>query len=684
MTIERFALCLRVSVVQGLLVLLSIVSAAPGQAMERMVVTATRSERAQLDAPAAVSLVERGDIQTAQPTFSLAESLRRVPGLLVQDAGNYAQDVRLQIRGFGTRSGFGIREIRLIVDGLPETLPDGQSQVDTLDLGAIESIEVLRRPAAALYGNASGGVVRMTTLEGPDEPWVDVRVLGGSYDTQKYQLRGGGRSGDWKLTTHAARFQIDGYRDHSASRSTLANVKLRRDLKHGSLTLLLNAVDAPLADDAGGLTRAQADDDPRQARDVNVALDAGESLQQVRGGAVFEHDLGGGNLSAYAYLLYRDFENRLPVSPAAGAGIVSFDRVSPGGGVQYARDVEWLGLTHALTLGSDVQYQDDDRQRHLNVDGEPGDLALDQREQVTGSGVYAQDAWRWRDDLEWIVGVRFDSVRFETDVHYDTTGEGTSGTRTLDAWSPSAGVRYRPLPQLGLFASLTTAFQTPTTTELANPDTGGLSQDLDPQTSTGAELGGRLHLGPVDLGLAGFFIRLEDSIVRFESESGRDAYRNAGRSRRFGLEGDWDADLGYGVRWVGALTWIDAEFRDYRTGAGTFDGNDEPGIPAWQVFQEVRYEHPLGAFAAADLFVVDELYVDDANRLTSERQELVGLRLGWEWEHGPWTLTPFVALSNLFDQRYDGTVRINALGDRAFEPGPGRAVVGGVGVQLLL
>ncbi len=666
------------------LVFMLLVALRPLHAMEQMVVTATRSEQPRLEAPGAVAVVDADDIETARPTLSLGESLRRVPGLLVQDGGNYAQDLRLQIRGFGTRSGFGIREIRLIVDGLPETLPDGQSQVDTLDLGAIAAIEVLRRPAAALYGNASGGVVRLTRREGPDQPWFDVRVLGGSFDTQKYQLRGGGRSGAWKVSTHAARFTTGGYRDHAASRSSIANVNLRRDFARGRLTLLLDAVDAPLADDPGGLTREQADADPRQARDVNVALDAGESLQQARLGSVLDYDLAGGDLSAYGYVLYRDFENRLPIAPAAGAGIVTFDRISPGGGVQYVRDVDWWGQRLTWTVGSDVQYQDDDRQRYENVGGERGYLALDQDERVTASGVYAQTAWHWRDDVEILVGLRYDSVHFDTEVHYDTTGEGSSGTRTMDALSPSTGLVWRPLQQLGLFASLTTAFQTPTTTELALPDSGGLSDDLDPQRSTGAEIGGRWLSHRLDVGLAGFFLRVEDAILRFESASGRDAYRNAGRSRRFGVEADWSAAVVHGLRWLGAVTWMDAEFRDYTTGAGDFAGNDEPGIPGWQVFQELRYQHELGAFVAAEAFLVDALYVDDANQLKSERQELVGLRLGWDWSHGPWRLTPFISLSNLLDRDYDGTVRLNAVGGRAFEPGAGRAVIGGMGVQLLL
>lgn len=653
--------------------------------IDRVVVTATRSEQRLGEAPASVSVIDRREIDEGHPEIDLDEPLTRVPGLLIRNSRNYAQDLRLQIRGFGARAAFGIREIRVLVDGLPETLADGQTQLDNVDLGAIERVEVLRRSSASLYGNASGGVLQLFTSDGPAEPLVEVRALGGSFGTRKYQVRSGGRRGKWNAFAHLARFETSGYREHSRARSTNGTFKLGYELGTDTdLTILVNGVDAPVADDPGGLTRDEANADPESARDLNVRLDAGEEVRQGRIGLVLDHRGSITDVQAYAYALQRDFENRLPVPAAQGAGIVHFDRFSPGAGLRMQRRVTVLGFTQELTLGSDLQYQDDDRARFANIDGERGRLLLRQRERVTATGVYGRDSVALGDRAEVFAGVRFDVFRFDVDVHKDANGDAIAGNRILRAWSPSAGASYRPSANTTLFASVSSAFQTPTTTELADPDRGGFNPDLKPQQSLGGELGGRYESAGASLGATAFYLDVDDQIVRFESESGRDAYRNAGRSRRFGLElnGRWRCVRS--VTWTGALTWIDTRFRRYSTDEGDFAGNREPGTPEWQVFQELRWQHPGGTFVAADLFAIGDVFVDDANRVRSDGYALVGARAGREFVVGRWTLSPFVALTNLLDERYDGTVRLNALGGRYFEPGPGRAFVVGMGVAAEL
>jgi iron complex outermembrane receptor protein len=660
-------------------------AAADAPPLDEIVVTGSRTGRPLAQSSPALSVVDRHDVEDGRAAISLDESLARVPGLYVQNSGNFAQDLRLQIRGFGTRAAFGIREIKVFVDGLPETLPDGQTQVDAIDLGAIERIEVLRRPAGALYGNASGGVIQLFTAEGSDEPEVNVRALGGSFGRARYQASGGGRHGPWKLFAHVARTETDGHRDHAAARSTSGLLKLRYDIDDRTdLTFLVHAVDAPIAEDPGALTRAEADADPGAARELNVLLDAGEAVREARAGMVLHHDGSIGRVSAYAYGACRDFENRLAVRPEQGAGIVAFDRFSPGAGAQVERPFTLFGSDQKLLLGFDLQHQDDDRIRFTNVDGQRGELLLAQRERVSAAGAYLQHTVDVRDDVELFAGARFDAIRFDVDVDFDATDSPSAGNRTLDAWSPVGGLRVQATPLLAFFASVSTAFQTPTTTELADPDGGGFDPDLEPQTSLGYDLGARFTAERVQLGLAGFFLRVEDQILRFESESGRDDYRNAGRSRRFGIEADAQWSIGRGFVWSSALTWLETEFRDYTTVAGDFAGNEEPGTPSWQVFQELRWDHASGVFAAADAFVVDDLYVDDANQVRSEGYALVGARAGWEIARGAWTFAPFVGLTNLLDERYDGTVRLNALGGRYFEPGPGRAFVIGIGVGAAL
>lgn len=652
--------------------------------IERLVVTATRHEAAMAGVPASISVIGVEDIQDARPTVSLSESLNRVPGVFVQDSGNFAQDVRIQIRGFGTRAAFGIREIRVLVDGLPETFADGQTQLDAVDLGSIGRIEVLRDTASSLYGNAAGGVIQLFTEDGPEAPWAATRLTAGSFGLRKLQLKGGGRSGGTHVYVNGSHLHLSGYRDQSESVATLGTVKVRRDLgAHTAVTVLFNAVDAPVAEDPGGLTRQQTRDDPAQAQAANVRFDAGEMVRQARIGLVLHHRGAPHDLSGHAYLLHRDFENRLAFE---NQGVVGFERFSPGAGLHYSYDAPVAGVSQRLSVGLDAQHLDDDRSRHDNLEGRRGSLRVRQTERVTSVGPYLLEAVRITEDVEVSAGVRHDRVRFDVEVDFDNTGASAGGgARTLSQWSPGGGLRWTPRRDLTLFGKLGTSFQVPTTTELANPRGGGLNPAVGPQSAVGYETGARFKRRRIEAGVAAFLIDVDDELIPFEDPvSGRTAFRNAGRSRRRGLEVDWSAEIYGGVRWRGAATWIDAEFRQYEVDGQDLGGNREPGIPPWFVFQQIVCRHRSGAFAALEAFLVDGYHVDDANRTRTRAYELVSLRIGMQRRRGRWTFEPFVGFDNLLDQEYDGTVRLNAAAGRYFEPAPGFNVFGGLSVSALL
>lgn len=647
--------------------------------LEPVVVTATRLEQPLGDVPASVGIVEGVDVQGGQRGNGLQESLDRVPGVLVQNADNFAQDVRIQIRGFGTRAAFGIREVRVLLDGFPATQPDGQTQIDDIDLGSIRRLEVLRGPAGALYGNASGGVIQLFSEDAPPVPTATLDLSGGSYGFGKYQLEGGTRAGPASAYAFGSFLQLGGYRQHSDTDSGTWLAKLRYDVGDATaLTLLVNGVDTPVANDPGGLTKQQVAEDPRQARDLNVRLDAGETVQQNRVGATLAHRAAASDLDLYAYVITRDFDNALPIAPATGDGIVAFDRLAPGGGGRWTWFAPVLGVDQTLTLGLDLQYQDDDRRRYPNLDGARGTLSLRQREQVGSVGPYLREAVMLRPDLELSAGLRYDAVFFDVDV--DTPADSTeSGSRTFEQLSPTGGIRWtwldgRPavLDDLSLFATIGTAFQTPTTTELVSPSGVGFNPDIQPQTSVTYELGGRARWPRGLITEAStYYIEVDDELVQFESAGGHAAFRNAGHSRRYGLELDWQARPLAPLRWSGAVTLIKSEYTDYQVGEQSFAGNDEPGIPQWWIFQELRYDHPLGIFAAVEAYLVDGYFVNDANTASTSAYELLNLRLGYQVDIGDhWSVAPYVGFNNLANQSYIGTARLNALGGRYFEPAP--------------
>jgi iron complex outermembrane receptor protein len=632
----------------------------------------------------------------------LEEVLDRVPGVLAQSSQNFAQDVRIQIRGFGTRSAFGIREIKVLLDGIPITGPDGQTELDDIDLGAMRRIEVLRGPAGALYGNASGGVIQFFTEDAPEVPTQEVILTGGSYGLGKYEVKGGARTERAQLFFTGSYLQLDGYRDHSATQSGNLTGTARYQLTDSTdVTVLFTGVDSPLAQDPGALTQQQVDQNPRQARNLNVQLDAGEAVQQARLATLVHQGGEWSDLWAYAYGVYRDFDSNQPIPPptpsmdmqppnGASAGVVTFTRNSPGCGVRGEYHRPLFGLKQSLSSGFDFQYQDDNRHRSLNENGSRGALALHQSEGVTAVGPWIREAVYLRDDLEISAGARYDWLRFNVDVHYPPHS-GESDSRVMDAWSPAGGIRWTPqwgldrpvwAPDLSLYFNVGTAFQSPTTTELTNPNAPGFNPDISPQTSITYELGARAeHLPRLSSGVAAYLIDVSNELVPFESPSGRTAFRNAGSSQRLGLELNWDAALLPPLRWSGAVTLLDAKYTQFKLNGQSLAGNDEPGIPSWWIYQELEYRHAIGFFAAVEAFLVDGYAVNDQNTASTSSYELVNLRGGYEHSFGDhWTFGTFVGFGNLTDANYIGTVRINALAGRYFEPAPEFNVYGGIGV----
>ena len=663
-----------------LLLIASLAAAQDSAQLDPIVVTASRSRQSLRDVPASVSIVDQQDVQEARPTLGIDEALNRVPGVFAQSSANFAQDVRLQIRGFGARAEFGVREVKVLVDGLPETLADGQTELDGVDMGAIGRIEVLRGPASSLYGNASGGVIQLFTEEPPDRPRTEARATWGSFGYGKYQVKGGGKVGGLGAFVHASHLELQGYRDHSSGRATTATAKLRYDVDADtSVTLLLNAVDAPKGDDPGGLKRDEADTSPRMASPRNVQFDAGEEVQQGRIGAVAVHVFAASELAAYAYALYRDFSNRLPIGPptaAAQGGAVAFHRFAPGAGLRYVAGGRLLGLQHTFSAGLDAQHQDDDRRRYSNLNGQRGELGLVQHEEVSSIGPYLREAVQLTDRIELNLGLRYDAVRLAVDVDLPASSDA-GGSRTLSAWSPSGGLLYRARPDTSVFLNVGSAFQVPTTTELANPAGAGFNPDVDPQQALSTEVGARVEGQGWSGGLSGFFIDVDDVLVRYETaeQPGRSFFRNAAHARRFGVEIESQVLLLPELRWSSALTAMQTQFSE---------GPAEPGVPPWQVYQELRYEHRSGLFGAVEAFAVDGYAVESSGRARARGYELCNLRSGYRWKSGPWSLEPFVGIANVTDTNYDARVRINDANLRFFEPGPGRSAYGGLVINAAL
>jgi len=651
-----------------------------GSSLAPVTVTTRRIAEDRDKAPAAVGVVAGDDIQGGRQQLGLGESLVRIPGLFSQNQFNFAQDLRLSSRGFGARSGFGIRGLKVYVDGIPATLADGQTQVDSIDPGTIGRIEVMRGPASSLYGPAAGGVIHIATEDAPEDPFVEGRATFGEYGFQKYQLKAAGRTSSLGYVASLSHLQLDGYRDHSGARSSILNTRFSWRIDDSSdLFVVVNAVDSPKAGDPGGLTREQLRGDRRQASPRNLLFDAGEELDQQKLGLLYRRSLGEKHeISVRNYYVLRDLDNRLPF---VEGGSVALDRFFAGGGLQYTYTDTVLGAPAWFVAGLDLDAQRDDRRRFDNLFGSRGALTLDQDEDVTAFGVYAQNRVRLPWNLELSGGVRYDRVVFQVDDHLLSDGDQSDRIH-FDQLSPAVALVWSPIPELNAYANLSTSFETPTTTELANPfGTGGFNSDLDSQKSINYEIGLKgLVPGRLRYDVALFHVEVDDELVPFEQpdQPERSFFRNAGRSTRNGLEAGLGVELLPGLVAELAYTYSDFSYDRYQTPVGVFDGNRIPGIPRNQLFGEVSYRHPSGFFAAWDALYVDDLFADDANTVRSGGYWLSNLRIGRRFRRGRFAITPFAGVNNLFDREYNGNVRINATGGRYFEPAPKRNFYGGL------
>lgn len=620
----------------------------------------------------AVTTVERGPGDAA-PTATLGALLENVPGVFAASRFNAAQDLRMSVRGFGARGNFGIRGIRIFLDGLPLTLPDGQSAVDEVDPGALAGAIVRRGPAGALYGAAAGGVVHLTSPALFAERGWHAGLGGGSWGAFDARAGGSRLEGRHAMDLSVSSRGRDGYREHSNRlHHRLAWRYGFRPTPGQRLELSLHAVDSPFARDPGGLTATERKDDRRAASPLHQAFDAGEEVRQLRLGLDWRQGLaGGGRLRVGGYGLDRDFANLLPFSATA------LEREAGG----LTMEVEQTG-TAALgpwrwVVGAEADLQDDRRRRFTNSGGNRGPVTARQRERVTALGLFSQLTLSPTPRLDVGLGLRADRVEIDFDDRFKADGDG-SGTRTFDEASPSLGASWRFAPRSRGFVRLGSTFETPTTTELANPrGAGGFNAALEPQRAVGIEGGLRWDDGwgnSVEVAL--YHTRLRDQLVArpIPGQQGRFFFVNAAASRYTGAELDLRRRLAPGWRAHLAASVARLRFDEFRDGAGNvFDGNRIPGVPEGQLTAGLAYEGALG-WGEMGYRWVGTRHGDDANSVRVDDYQVVDVTVGRRFRSAGTGLEVTLGIDNLLNERYDDNLRINAAGGRYFEPAPERSI----------
>ena len=650
--------------------------------------------RSPLELPYAISSIRPDSLLPGQTHALVDQTLSLIPGLTVANRNNPTQDARVSIRGFGARSAFGVRSIRVLRDGMPLTLPDGQTPIDYLDLETVGRVETIRGTASALYGNASGGVIDLRSAAPPTTPLaIQARSWTGGYGLRRTAGLFGGSVGSASYMGNMGRTTSGGYRSYAHQRLTNAFVRVGTDVGGTQLSVVGLGLDMPVAENPGALTQIQLDTNPRMADPLSVSKRARKAVHQVQIGVSARRALAGdGDVLAQAYGGGRSLYNPLTFA------IVRVDRSSGGASLRATVPIGAGELRHRITVGADAQRLSDARKNWANCNAvttanancatvgvEQGRLQLDQREIVTSLGPYI------RDELELgrvrgTAGARWDNTEFEVRDAFLTDGRDDSGSRSMRALSPMTGVAFRLTPLHSAYANVSTAFETPTTTELGNQADGsaGLNRDLKPQYSTTYEAGVKgFGFSRLEYDIALFTTNVRDELIPFDIGSGRTAFRNAGRTRRRGAEASLETEAGP-LAFTTAYTYSHFRFADFTTGtpATQLAGKLIPGVPEQQLQASVTWRMPR-AFVVADWLAKSSVFVNDANAAAAPGYAVTNLRAGATAAFGggrPW-LTPVVGVQNVFDRKYVGSVAVNAAGTvttaKFYEPGPGRTLFAG-------
>ena len=665
-------------------------------ALEQVVVTATRAPEARFDVAAAVDRVESGRIHDGQLEVNLSESLAAVAGVNAAARQNYAQDLQLSVRGFGARSAFGVRGIRLYTDGIPATMPDGQGQVSHFDLGGIDHIEVLRGPYSALYGNSSGGVIAAYTADPPSDGRIDATLAAGSLGLRRAQLALAGPIAGGGAIIDASHFETDGYRRHGAARRDAANAKLQWQFDEATrLTVTGNVFDSPEAQDPLGLKRAQLQADPRQAGDNAVAYDTRKSVAQQQLGAELRHDAGGAGLyTLVAYAGHRattQFQatpQAAQGSPRHPGGVVDLGRNYRGLDLRWQLDRQRASGRWRLIAGLAHDGLDEARRGYLNFDGTAlgvqGELRRNEANRVYDLDQYAQVQWLARGGWNALAGLRHSVVSVRSENFYGNLAGTTSAVR-YSAANPVAGIVWPLRPGLNAYAAYGRGFETPTLNELAYRSTdgslAGLNTTLRASRSDNGEFGLKFREAGWSGELAAFRTRATDELAVLASASGRSVYTNIPQTLRRGIEASLRSAPERALAGEIAWTRLDATVqRDYQGCAGlpcapvtVLRGSVLPAVPRESLYASLTGRLPgRGLAATLEALHRDRIAVNDLDADYAAGYWVANAHLDLAQETARWRIGESLRIDNVFDRSYVGSVIVNDSNARYFEPAPGR------------
>ncbi len=637
--------------------------------------------------PSTISVLGRRDLTEGEQQVNLSETLNQVPGLIVNNRQDYAQDMQLSIRGFGADSPFGVQGVQMTLDGIPLTMPDGQSQSQTIDLPMIGAMKIIKGPFAALYGNAAGGVIQAYTEPAPQPAALRLGTWLGAWNTRQTTLIGGGSSGSVDGIAGITDFRTDGWRQHSAATRRQFNTVLHWNAGDDNrYSLVFNALNQD-AQDPGGLTLSEYQSNPRQANGLMLQYDTRKSVRNRQTGLSWQHRFDAADtLQLSVYGGTRRITQYLPFSgsyPSSAGGVVSLADTFGGTRATWSHRGELAARPYTLAAGLDYARENEFRKGYVNNDGVQGDVRNDQFNTVDNIAEFVQAHWDLTPTVALSGGVRHDTVNFGSTPGVGAPpASGTGGGVHYASTDPVVGVLWRIDAANRVYADYGLGFVTPTMYQLAyRPDKlPGLNFALQPMHLHNSEIGWRGAFGTLHAQAALYRVTTDNQIIG-NTSFGRTTYSNDGGTRRYGVELSLDAQLPAHLS-----TRLSLNAMHIRFDGGPNNGSSMPGVPERQLYAALTWRPPLpsaalrGFYTRVSLLARSRVYVDAANSAAAAGWGVLDWAAGVRQTHGAWKLSEFVRVDNIADRTYVAAVVVGDSQGRYYEAAPGRNA--SVGVQL--
>ena len=647
--------------------------------LKEVIVSITKLKDSLINTPFSISSKNYSNFQNYTQQFNLSEYIENIPGVFISNDHNYAQDSRISIRGFGSRANFGIRGIKLIVDGVPETTPDGQTQIDNLNLEIINKIEVIRGIGSSLYGNSSAGIIKIQTIGEINNNFAKISYASGSNQKNKKQVFFGLKNKKSSYSFLLSQTKSQGYRERSAFKNNNLNINLVSKIdKSSKLRFNFNYVNSPYAIDSGGLTIQEVNENRKQARERNIIYDTQESIDHYKLSFNYEKEINNKlSLSNYFFYSNRDFDGKIPVK---NGGAIKLDRKywGLGSNISFNNKIK-------TQIGFDLGNQNDNRKRYFNNDGEIGQLVLSQKEKFLNYGIYLVSSYNFN-DITIHSGLRYDNNRISLNDSYLNDGNN-SDRIDLKSTNPSLGINYKPNSLIRFFANISSGFETPTLNEYGSSPIGsGFNKSLKSQKSTNYEFGfsKRSLNNDLKIDIVYYNTFTKDEVLPYEDSQfpNQVFYNNAGKTKRKGLEFSGYYDFNNFFRINSSISVGEYLFHEFKKNEEDYSGNNIPGIPNNIFIFDVRYKGSSNLIVNLGLKKIGEMYANNSNSVKIDNYNLLNLKISQEILFKKIMLKPFLTFNNLLSINYYDNIRINAFGGRYYEPAPKTTIFGGIKIDF--